>query len=424
MDLDAYRTRAQAFATALNRAHHRRFAGHDGAWDPESLHAHHATVSDDAAIEALREAAAAEDPDGPQPARRLLRFAVEARMGRATARIDAERARAEAEEGLAEVTAALAVEPELGRRVALEEQRLDIVSRRLTPLAAEGLERVRAEARALGWPSPRALLATLHGRDPGALAAEAEALLRATDPPALDGGDAGAGGPATARFDLARVHRAAWADALLPADPVARLRADLRALGIAERFTIDAGPRAGKSPRAFCAAVTVPDDVHLVVAPRGGLADLEALFHEAGHAIHLSHRDAAAPFEDRHLVDRADAEALAFAMEARATAGIGDERLAAHRDAMALLRTRHLAASLLHDLDLLDAGPHAALRERYARRLATATGLTWPSAPWLVAGDPLLSSADYLRALARARALTRAGDAALVAALTRPGGYQ
>ena len=38
MDLDAYRARAQAFATDLNRAHHRRFAGHDGAWDPDSLY--------------------------------------------------------------------------------------------------------------------------------------------------------------------------------------------------------------------------------------------------------------------------------------------------------------------------------------------------------------------------------------------------
>jgi len=420
MDLDAYRARAQAFATDLNRAHHRRFAGHDGAWDPESLYGHHAAAYDDAAIEALRAAAAEEsareDPDRPggQPARRLLRFAVEARLGRASARTDAERARVEAAEGYAELTAALAAGPALGRRVELEEERLDVVARRLTPLAAEGLERVRAETRALGWPSARALLAALHGRDPGALAAEAEALLRGTGAPVLDGGD-GDGG-ATARFDLPRVHRAAWADPLLPADPVARLRAELGALGLEERFTLDAAARAGKSPRAFCAAVSVPDDVHLVVAPRGGLGDLEALFHEAGHAIHLSHRDPAAPFEDRHLVDRAQTEALAFALEARATAGIDDERLAAHRDAMARLRMRHLAASLLHDLDLLDAGPAPALRERYAQRMATATGLTWPSAPWLTSADPLLSSADYLRALGRARTLS--DPDALVAALT------
>jgi hypothetical protein len=423
MDLDAYRARAQAFATDLNRAHHRRFAGHDGAWDPESLYGHHAAAYDDAAIDALREAAAreglADDGDGgPDPARRLLRFAIEARLGAVTSRTDAARARAESDAGLADLTAALAgAGTDLGRRVALEEQRLDVVARTLTPLAAEALERVRAEVRVLGWPSPRALLATLHGRDPGVLAAEAEALLRATAAPGLDGD----GDPATARFDLPRVHRAAWADALLPGDPVGALRAALARLGLDDDgagFTLDAAPRAGKSPRAFCAAVAVPGDVHLVVSPRGGLSDLEALFHEAGHATFLAHRDARAPFEDRHLTDPAHAEALAFALEAHATDGIDDARLAAHRAAMASLRMRHLAATLLHGLDLLDAGPVPMLRERYARRMATATGLTWPSAPWLTSADPLLSSADYLRALARARALTH--QDALVAALTGP----
>jgi hypothetical protein len=400
MDLDAYRASAQAFATDLNRAHHRRFAGHDGAWDPESLYAFHATVFDDRAIDALREAAASGD-DG---VRRLLRFAVEARLGRATARTDGERARVEAAEGLADLTARLAEEDALGRRIELEEARLDVVARRLTPLAAEGLERVRAEARALGWASPRALLATIQGRDPGLIAAEAEALLRDTEAPELDG--------ATARFDLPRLHRAAWADPLLPEDPVRHLQQRVEALGVPwGGFTVDNAPRAGKSRRAFCAAITVPSDVHLVVAPRGGLADLEALFHEAGHAIHLAHRPPHAPFEDRHLTDRADAEALAFALEAHATDTLEDERLHRHRTALQRLRERQLAASLLHALDLLDAGPHPALRERYAQRLATATGLTWPAAPWLTAADPLLTSADYLRALARARALTASGNA-------------
>jgi hypothetical protein len=407
MDLDAYRARAQAFATDLNRAHHRRFAGHDGAWDPDSLYAFHARVFDDRAIEGLREAGASDR------VRRLLRFAVEARLGRATARTDAERARVEAASGLAELTAQLAEEGELARRIELEEARLDVVARQLTPLAAEGLERVRAEARALGWASPRALLATIQGRDPGAIAADAEALLRGTEAPAL--GDAGA------RFDLPRLHRAAWADPLLPQDPVQHLRERLRDLHLpAEGFTIDAAPRAGKSPRAFCAAIHVPGDVHLVVAPRGGLADLEALFHEAGHAIHLAHRPVDAPFEDRHLTDRADAEALAFALEARATDGIEDEQLLQHRQVLQQLRRRHLAASLLHDLDLLDTGPHPSLRERYAQRLATATGLTWPSAPWLVTADPLLTSADYLRALAVARPLAQNPDALRAALLDRP----
>jgi hypothetical protein len=217
------------------------------------------------------------------------------------------------------------------------------------------------------------------------------------------------GPDAVARHALPHVLRAAWADPVLPPDPVAHLHATLQAMGLPARFTLDAAARPGKSPRAFCAAIEVPGDVHLVVAPRGGLPDLRALFHEAGHAVHLTLRDPAATFEDRHLVDRAQTEAIAFAMEARAIDGVDDDAVAAHVAVVDRLRARHLAASLLHGLDLLDEGPHPALRERYARRMAAATGLNWPSAPWLAAADPLLSSADYLRALGRAEGLRGAG---------------
>jgi hypothetical protein len=65
-----------------------------------------------------------------------------------------------------------------------------------------------------------------------------------------------------------------------------------------------------------------------------------------------------------------------------------------------------MAAAFLHDLDVLDEGPAPALRERYARRMARAAGVAWPSAPWLANADPLLASADYLRALGRARELS------------------
>jgi len=369
MDLDAYRAAAQAFATDLNAAHHRRFAGLDGRWDPAALYARHAALFDERAIDALRNTTGLTPGVAP-----LLRFAVQTRLAAATAATDAARAAIEAEEGLAELGAALEREPDALARVELEERRLDAVTRRLTPLAAEALERVRAEARALGWPSARALLGEASGADLGALAAEAEALLRAGPPPSL-------GDDTVARHDLPRALRAAWADAMLPADQVAHLRATLARLRLPERFELDAAPRPGKSARAFCAAIDVPRDVRLVVAPRGGLPDLRALFHEAGHAVHLTHRDPAAPFEDRHLVDRAEGEALAFAFEDRALDGVGDPRVRAHAAALDVLRARHLAASLLHGLDLLDEGPHPALRERYARRMAAATGLTWPGAP-------------------------------------------
>ncbi|MBI5106468.1 MAG: hypothetical protein HZB46_16040 [Solirubrobacterales bacterium] len=361
MDLDAYRAAAQAYATELNGAHLRRFAGLSARWDPVAIHARHVALWSDDAIEGLRDA-------GSRP---LLRFAVEARLHARLAPVDAARAEAEAGEDLAGLTAALAAEEDPVARVELGERRLDATVRRLTPLAAEAVEQVRAEARALGWPSARAMWAELQAVDLGALAAEAEALLRATAPPEL---------PAwvQARHDLPR-----WRAVGRP--PAPSLAAVLAALDLAPRFAIEDAPRPGASPRAFCAAVRVPDDVHLVAGDGG------ALLHEAGHALHLTHRPRKAPFEDRHLVDRATSEGFAFLLE---ELGGADP-----------LRPRRLAAALLHDLDVLDAGAHPGLRDRYGNRMAAATGLDWPTAPWLTDADPLLSSADYLRGLGRAHAL-------------------
>jgi hypothetical protein len=387
MDIDAYRARAQEFATALGAAHLRRFAGLEPSWDPAAIYEGHSPLWDDAAIAVLRE----------HGHRRLERFAVEARLGTRLAQLDAARARAEADEGLAELHAALRAEDDPRRRAELEERRLDAVTRTLSPLAARAVECVRADARTLGWPSARAMFSHLHGVDLGALAAEAQAILRRTAPPAL---------PAWvgARHDLPRLqalHTAASRDhpaAGEAGDPVdrsgsgARLRRVLATLGLSMSFVIDLVDRPAKCARAFCAAVRVPEEVH-VVAPGD---DPSALFHESGHALHLAHRDAAAPFEDRHLVDRAQSEGIAFLFEQ--AAGRRDPELLA-------LRLRRIAASLLHDLELLDEGPQPALADRYARRMAGATGLDWPRAPWLAGADPLLSSADYLRGLRLAEQL-------------------
>src|SRR4051794_41871937 len=89
MDLDAYRGRAQAFATELNRAHLERFAGLTAAWDPVAIHARHAGLWADEAIDGLRAAGA----------RRLPRFAVEGRLRAAPAARDEPRARALAPAG-------------------------------------------------------------------------------------------------------------------------------------------------------------------------------------------------------------------------------------------------------------------------------------------------------------------------------------
>ncbi len=389
MDLAAYRTAAQEYATAWGRAHHRRFAGLDAAWDPASLHAAHADCFTDAAIDGL----ATEAETGNAGARRLWRFAVSARLRAVAAPHDAQRAREEATGGLARLTAALAAEPDARVRRGLEEQRLALAAEQLTPPAAAALGRVRDEVRALGWPSARALWTAMTGVDLGALAGRAERLLRETEPPTLH--------EARSRADVPRWHRAAWADPAFPADALLpALRSALVAEGAdpdEPGFTLDVDPRPGKSPRAFVAAVRVPGEIHLVVAAGGGHEAAEAVFHEAGHALLLARRDPAWRFEERHLVPAHVSEAAAFRFERHVPDG-DEARVRAHIASATLLRRRRQAARLLHELDLLDHGPVEELKERYARRMASATGLAWPGAPWLVDADPLLTAADYVRA--------------------------
>jgi hypothetical protein len=389
MDLAAYRARAQDYATTWGAAYHRRFAGHDRDWDPATMHAAFADCWSDETLASLATLA----EGGHAAARRLWRFAVTARLRAVTAAPDAERARRETEAGLPLLTARLAVEPDPRRRHELEQQRLGIAASRLTEPGAAALERVRREIRSLGWPSARAMWTSLTGHDPGVTAARAEALLRDGDPPAL--------AEAWSRADLPRWHRAAWADPWYPADElVPSLRTAIQDAGVdADRpgFTIDAEARVGKSPRAFCAAVHVPQEIHLVVLPAGGRQDAEAVFHEAGHALLLAARDDSWPFEDRHLVPHHITEAAAFAFEMRVP-DHGEERVRDHATVVRELRRRRQAARMLHELDLLDHGALPELGERYARRMTRATGLDWPAAPWLVDADPLLTAADYVRA--------------------------
>lgn len=389
MEMSAYRARAQEYATALGGAHHRHYAGVDPTWEPTAIHAAFADVIADEAIDHLADLA----QDGNAGARLLWGFAVRSRLRAVAAPHDAQRARLEGASGLAALTEELAVEQAPLRRHELEEARMTIVAEQLSGPAAAALDAVRREIRALGWPSARALWTAMTKVDLGALGRHAETVLREEAAPALDGALTRADGPAW--------HRAAWADHHFPADgQLALLHDALRQAGAdpdAPGFAIDAEPRPGKSPRAFCAAVTVPGDVHLVVRPGAGVGAAESLFHEAGHALLLASRDPSWRFEERHLLPAHLGEAAAFAFEARLP-DFGDERLREHLRLRRVLRRRRQAARLLHELDLLDRGPVKELRERYAQRMATATGLDWPGAPWLVDADPLLTAADYVRA--------------------------
>jgi len=93
----------------------------------------------------------------------------------------------------------------------------------------------------------------------------------------------------------------------------------LRGLGIElekmKNILLDVEDRPNKSPRAFVAAVKIPEDVRLVVLPTGGIRDYQALFHEAGHALHFAFTDSKLPTAFKRLGPSSITETYAFLME-------------------------------------------------------------------------------------------------------------
>jgi hypothetical protein len=427
--LDDYRRGAERFLADHDREYLLHFAGRKPTYDLEAIHRRHAALFERDAVEAVREAREAATGEDAARLRWLLAFAVEGRIGALTRDLEAEIARREATlvldvDGAAipfrGVTAAQMNDPDADRRAALEAARLACNEAHLTPLRAELRERSAAEARSLGWPDEAAMWGDLRALDLGALAAQASAFLDATaQRHAADFDEelrrtTGVPAAAARRSDLPRMMRDADADDSYPAARlVPSLEETLAGLGIAlagqDNVHLDVEARPGKSPRAFCAPVHVPGEVHLVIAPFGGRDDYAALFHEAGHAEHYAHVDPGLPFEFRHLGDNSVTEGFAGLFEQlpedAAWLGPGADRHVRR----GLVRTRYYqrryAAKLLYELALL--GPGAGPAD-YARRLADATGVAWPPQLWLEDVDPGFYVACYLRAWALADRLREA----------------
>jgi len=425
MDVDRYSAGAEAFATEFARGYYRQFAGLGGAGSFGALYDSHARLFSVEAVARLREAAAGEtDPGRRRRLVALLRFAADGHLGRATAPLEAELARLEGRarvDGLrlGEVASAQAHEADGARRAQLEAERCRVIETSLAPLAGQVLAARHAGARALGWPSYAALYAELGGIEldgPRGLAAQAQRFLSLTDArfeTVVSGAvhdTLGLPLDALTRGDLPRLFRQPALDPHFPAsgldDGLAQTLAGLGIdLGAQENVVLDLAPRTGKSRRAFCAPVRVPQEVYLVLSAAGGWDDYGALLHEAGHAQHFAAADPRLPFELRRLSDPAVGEAFAFLLERIAdepiwlrARGVGDDSGEIVR-ARRLLLLRRYAAKLGYELELHSGAlalGHAATV--YASRLSGALRVPWPRATWLTDVDPGLYVAHYLRA--------------------------
>ena len=198
--------------------------------------------------------------------------------------------------------------------------------REVSSLAEESLNRARDGAEAtsgldyIGWRSH------LSRYDIDELASDGEELLSQTDDMALEslqmllrGRVASRSGNPTTIGDLWFAQRAMDLDSLVPPDELWRIDEWLSRWGIdskAEgRVIRDVEQRPSKSARAFCVPVRVPEEIHLIVTPTGGLPQWRGLLHELGHALHLAHVDPNRAFEDRRLGDLSVTEGWAVLID-------------------------------------------------------------------------------------------------------------
>jgi hypothetical protein len=312
----------------------------------------------------------------------------------------------------------LAAEPDAARRAALDLARAPASARaaRAADADAQALARASVE---LGLGELPAVAADLRRSSPDALAALATATLDATGPgycaamDALARQELGTPLASTQARDLPRILRASHEPRAHPAvNLVADGRAAAQAAGIdlATRVRLDDRPATGKSQRPLAVPVQVPDDVRLSTLPSGGASESLAFLHELGVALYLS-SIRAQPLEARRLGTPAAPATWGFLFEALAADpawihdrsgvtghALGREMKAAQ--AHRLHAARMAAARLLRELERSRGGTAGTEGDaRVLSRVLCRKVSADEAARWPIARDPLLTSADALRAM-------------------------
>ncbi len=419
MKTTAYIREAEAFVTSLTEEYYQNGAGLKDALEIVAIYQRHSRLFE-------RETAAALITDrATRESRYLAHFAasgfVENQLREATERIGTAETQAVVEwRGdsipYRQASVLIANEPDRTRRHDLE-QHTAATTAQLNPERVARLTRAHQIAEELGFQDYVEMSDSLAGLHLSTLAPAMERLLTDTRARYLQILDArlsaAAIPPAEATTgDLTFLGRGKEFDHLFPKhDVVPALQRTLPALGIdieaQPNLTLDVEERPLKSPRAFCAPVRVPQDVRLVIKPRGGHDDYAAILHEAGHSEHFAHVRADAPFAYRYLGDNSITEAYAFlfdglsrnprwlrnVMGARET----DDYLFLVRFSHLLLLRRY-GAKLPYELELHRAPDPSTFGGRYGEGLGDALRLRIWRENFLHDLDDWFYCACYLRA--------------------------
>ena len=421
----AYERRVASFMAESGEAYFAALSGQRDELGLEAIYEGHAALFERAAIDGLR-ALSGDDAEGRQ-ARALLAFAVEGYLERQVADLTDAIQVAEAQavivwrgERISYRSAPIRIAEisHRGERNAMEASYQEAVEA-INPLRMARLERLRTAMEELGYADEPTLIRELHGVDVDALAGDLRqflvesetvyfaALRRYLAEIDIEQGDASSA-------DLAHLLRGnGWDSWFQPRRMLPVAEATLTGLGINLReqanVTLDLEPRPNKTPRPFAVPVRVPQDVRLVVQPRGGHDDFDGVLHELGHIEHFAHVDARLPVAWRLLGDNSVTEGYAFLFQylllepdwLAEHVEMPDGEAAGWVDFAAfrkLVSMRRYVAKLLYELRLHRDADIGLARAYYAGLLGLLVGVQIPEASFLADVDDHFYAARYLRA--------------------------
>ncbi|HVT37924.1 MAG TPA: hypothetical protein VHE78_02665 [Gemmatimonadaceae bacterium] len=432
--LDTLRERGEGFLEEVSREYHAAHAGLKATADLQPIYDRHREAYGDEAY-ALARGLFQQSADGSEErrsARMLLEWLVESRVGRELVALEEREIAWESSaviplaggsvEPYQRASITIANTRDAKQRNAIDDARAALVQQELFPLRQERLARERAVVEATRVaPDYNSIFETLSGLSLQTLRRECEGFLRTTQamwddvlPEFLKRGLGLAPSDAT-RADALALMRVPEFDASFPVDAMEPgVRQQLSDMGASPdahgRVRYDTMERAGKRARAFCAAVRIPDEVHLVLRPHGGLNDWRTLLHEIGHALHFANMDRALPFEFRWLGDNSITEGFAMLFDHRMQdpgwlaryTRLGKNDLPRYLRAAGfeeLHFIRRYCAKLIYEVQLYSgAVDWRSLPDLYVETLSRATGFRYQRADAFVDVDPRFYAARYLRA--------------------------
>lgn len=421
MNVAQYARRAEEFTEAIRREEYRHFSGMKNDYRTQDIFEEFGDLFSREAVLALLE------HRGSRNERYLAEFAarhyIEQGLRGLTERIlEAERAAYVMRDGermpFLRALGELVQEPDHGRRRALEQAVAEAMAQH-NKWRAQRMAGQRQIAQELGFEDYRTLCEDLSGQPLRTLGREMALFVKDTDPAyrermeeALE--SAGITPRGATDWDLRWTILAPRHTDVFPRERlVSAAEATLLGMGIVlseqANVRLDLEARPGKSPRPFCAPISVPDEVWVVAAPRGGWVDFLSFFHEMGHAQHFAYTDQKLPAPCRVMGDEALTEAFAFLLQSvvlnrgwlREVLGVKTPPPSLFRagQLVNLWYVRRYAGKIQYELELhggdvqpADMAPH------YAGVLGKAVGVRVAPEAYLFDVDDWFYCARYLRA--------------------------